>query len=151
MPFDRLIEAVDRWAMERSRTDVFAQIGQSNLRPRALQAVASLTPAEFRDRVRQADLLVSHAGMGTILTALQYSKPIVILPRRGSLQETRNDHQVATAEKFRTLDWLEVALDESELLQCLDRLDGAASKKTLAPIASPSLLEGLRSFLAEHV
>src|ERR671918_56534 len=75
-PFDRLIQAVDNWAGQVGRQDVFAQIGRSRVRPRYIESTAFLDPPTFGVRLRSADVVVSHAGMGTILTALSYTKPL---------------------------------------------------------------------------
>ena len=39
--------------------------------------------------------------MGSIITAIDNNKPIVIMPRLHKYGEHRNDHQLATAHKFR--------------------------------------------------
>ena len=95
MAFDRLVRTVDEWAATRGRKDVFAQIGPTEWRPRHIEWVAFLPPEDFRKRVADATMVVAHAGMGSIITALELGKPILVMPRRGHLQETRNDHQVA--------------------------------------------------------
>ena len=100
IPFDRIIHAVDRWACARDRQDVFAQIGRGGWQPQFISFAEMLEPAEFRERLTASRIIVGHAGMGTILSALQYSKPILVMPRRGSLGETRNDHQMATARQL---------------------------------------------------
>ena len=113
MPFDRLVRAVDDWA-GRVPAEIFAQIGPSSLRPRHMAWTRFLAPADFLAQVGAADLLVAHAGMGSIITALEYGKPILVMPRRGELGETRNNHQVATTKRFRGFGRVEVALDERD-------------------------------------
>lgn len=147
MPFDRLVGAVADWAARRKRTDVLAQIGPSEAPPRNIRWVRFIDPGAFRRHVAEADVIVSHAGMGTILTALEWGKPIVVMPRRGDLRETRNDHQRATAERFKSLGRVHVAQDAGELSQWLDRLDGLAAGSTISKHASPQLLAALRAFV----
>lgn len=147
MPFDRLVRAVDEWAAARGRTDVFAQIGSTPWRPRHVSWTEFLQPDEFRSKVRSASVLVAHAGMGSILTALEVGKPILVMPRRGELKETRNDHQVATAKQFRALGRVAVAMDESELPNRLDALSQIASTEPISPFASSRLLEAVREFI----
>ena len=91
--------------------------------------------------------IVAHAGMGSILTALEYGKPILVMPRRGDLRETRNDHQVATAQRFRGLPHVAVAFDEQELVEKLDGLDRMMCGARIGPHASPELLAALREFV----
>jgi UDP-N-acetylglucosamine transferase subunit ALG13 len=97
LPFDRLVRAVDAWAGERMRSDVFAQIGPSQYRPQHIEFRAFVEPPEFRRLVECADAVVAHAGMGSIITALELAKPLIVMPRRAELGEHRNDHQLSTA------------------------------------------------------
>jgi UDP-N-acetylglucosamine transferase subunit ALG13 len=151
MPFDRLVGAVDEWAARCGRADVFAQIGNTLRRPRHIQWSPFLAPGAFRAHVQQSSLVIAHAGMGSILTALELGKPILVMPRRGALLETRNDHQVATAHHFVTEGRIHVAFDEAELQQKLDRLEQLQAGARIAPRASATLLQALREFVdAEH-
>lgn len=147
MPFDRMVRAVDEWAAARGRTDVFAQISETDYRPRHIQWTAFLEPAEFRDRVSAANVLVAHAGMGSILTALEAGKPILVMPRRGDLRETRNDHQVATAQRFLSLGKVAVAMDEHELPPKLDSLDQLSAVGRISPWASDRLIQAVAGFI----
>ena len=102
-PFDRLVRAVDAWCGKRDYREIFAQInnpGRNGYRPRNMEWTPTLSPAAYDDRMATADLIVAHAGMGSIITALSLAKPILILPRRADAKEQRNDHQIATAQRF---------------------------------------------------
>lgn len=147
-PFDRMVRAVDEWAASRGRTDVFAQIGKAQYEPRHIAAVPFLSPVEFRERVRAARLLVAHAGMGSIITALEAGRPIIIMPKRAQLGEHRSDHQVATAKRLGQRQGITVAWDEKDLLTKLDREGGLITPMTIAPEASPELIATLRAFIA---
>ena len=146
MAFDRMVRTVDEWAIMRRRDDVFAQIGPTSWRPKRIQWTAFLEPPEFRRRVESADAIVAHAGMGSILTALELGKPILVMPRRGDLGETRNDHQVSTARRFLAQGRISVAFDPGELFERLDAIDQQTSTDRIAPIASTELLSALRTF-----
>lgn len=146
-PFDRLVAAVDRWAAKNARTDVFAQIGHTEMRPQHIASTPFLEPADFHRKFTEASVIVAHAGMGTILSALRYGKPIVVLPRRASLGEQRNEHQLATAKHLQALGKIHVALDENELLACLDSLAQLKPLASVGPFAAPSLIDALRNFI----
>jgi UDP-N-acetylglucosamine transferase subunit ALG13 len=148
MPFDRLIREVDQWARENNRTDVFAQIGPTDYQPSFVKWVKFLDSAAFAQHLDSADVIISHAGMGTILSALYRAKPIVVLPRRGDRLETRNDHQVDTAERFAQLGMVHAAFDEAELRTELARIDQLKQGRRIGPHASPELIEALRDFIS---
>jgi UDP-N-acetylglucosamine transferase subunit ALG13 len=115
-PFDRLIAAVDGWCGRTPGAQVFAQITErAAYQPKHLQWVAQLDQAAYRRKCLEASCLISHAGMGSIITALELGKPIVVMPRRGHLHETRNDHQWSTVREFRGKPGIFVADDETVL------------------------------------
>jgi UDP-N-acetylglucosamine transferase subunit ALG13 len=115
-PFDRLIVAIDRWLAQQSVSeDVLAQIGEGTYQPRHCRHVPFLTPKEYRTTFEQARFVVSHAGMGSIITALELQKPIIVMPKRASLNEQRNEHQLATVRHFRKSPLIKVAETEHDL------------------------------------
>lgn len=149
LPFDRLIMAMDRWSAQTGHK-VFAQVGRSDCRPDHIEYKDFLDQTEFRARMEEARLIVAHAGMGTIITSLELGKPIVVMPRKAQLGEHRNDHQVATANRFSALCYVEVAHDEHELWTKLDEIllrieQGPGERKIIEP--SPDLIRTIRDFI----
>lgn len=147
MGFDRLVSAVDTWAGEHPKQEVFAQIGPDGLPPKHMNWVRFLEPSEFNSHVTDCDAIVAHAGMGSILLSLQYEKPILVMPRKGSLMETRNDHQLATAREFASNGKVLVAMDESEISEKLDALLNARPAERISSVASEELLATIREFI----
>lgn len=151
MPFDRLILALDEWAARQpDKPDVLAQIGESQFRPQHLRSIVTLTPVEFRQAVSRACFVVSHAGMGSVITALEFAKPLVIMPRLGRLRETRNDHQVATARWLATRPGIFVAMSEAELAEAISAAMAYAERpSTLPQTASDELIRALVEFIGK--
>lgn len=151
LPFDRLVATVDRWAGEHPGCHVFAQIGPTNLRPRHIEWRDFISPAECQQRIRDASVVVGHAGMGTILSALELGTPVLVMPRRATLAEHRNDHQLATARWLAPIGDVSVAVDEAELmlrlgeLGALQRAGGA--RRTISQYASDGFIGALRTFI----
>jgi UDP-N-acetylglucosamine transferase subunit ALG13 len=148
LPFDRLIRAVDVWAGHRQRRDVVAQVGPTAYRAANIETHPFLDPTDFRRCVKQAELTVSHAGMGTIITALELGKNVVVMPRRAELLEHRNDHQLATARHFLVQGRIKVAFNEGELVSELDKIRDDAAPERISEYASRPLLDALTAFLA---
>lgn len=152
-PFDRLVETVDRWAATSGTSDVVAQIGPSSYVPSAIQAHAFLPPKAFQALLEQADLVIAHCGMGSILSALSHGKPIVVMPRSAAKGEHRNDHQYATAQRFSDQPGVTVVWDETDLRNCLERIGNhGPDDPDFSPIPSKAprqLSDRLRAFLCE--
>ena len=149
LPFDRLVGAVDRWAGAAEGRSVFAQVGPTRQEPQHLEYRAHLSPNECRQRLATARVVVAHAGMGTVLSALELGKPVLVMPRRASLGEHRNDHQLATARRLQESGRVTVAHDEVELVARLDELDRLSSGECISRFASPDLIRALRAFIAQ--
>lgn len=148
LPFNRLVRVVDEWAGANGRTDVFAQIGETDWQPAHIGWSKFIQPPEFTRRFAEADVVVAHAGMGTILSALQFEKPILVMPRRARLGEQRNEHQLATARRLSELGKVNVAMDEAELRAMLDGLGNLRPREKIGAYASPELVSALREFIA---
>ena len=145
MPFDRLIRAVDAWAHRSNRIDLLAQISHDGWQPQHMRWCAQLGAVEFEQAAAEASLIIGHAGMGTILTAMRHHVPLVVMPRRGHLLETRNDHQVATARRFAARTPLAVAWDETELASVMDRAELIPPMPRIGSFAGEPLLQAVRS------
>ncbi len=145
--FDRLIRTVDQWAGAHGRTDVFAQTGPSSYQSRYIRAERFIDATEFRNRVEAASLVISHAGMGSIITALELGKRIIVMPRRASLGEHRNDHQLATAQRFAEQGSIIVAFTEQELIDRLDQAQDTHEAERRDTCASPQLISTIRTFI----
>jgi UDP-N-acetylglucosamine transferase subunit ALG13 len=78
---------------------------------------------------------------------MQVRKPLLVMPRRADLGEHRNDHQFATARRFRELNQIMVAMDEGELLAQLGQLSSVRPASGAERYASAQLLEAIGGFL----
>lgn len=135
MPFDRLTAAVAAWARSAPEHHVVAQVGRTELSTGQLEGLhwrELMSPSDYARQCAAADLIVAHAGMGSVLTAMETGRHLLMMPRRGALRETRNDHQVATALRLRGQPGLHVAMEPDELAPALNRLC-AQAVGTLTP------------------
>ncbi len=153
-PFDRLVRAVDEWAGAHD-VPVFGQLGRleaDSYLPRHFPFESFISADEFQERLEDSRLMVGHAGMGSIISALTYGKPLLMMARRASLGEHRNEHQLATAARFAGRPGLHVADEAAQVGALIDRLlaqgAGTAGGTQLSPHASPELIGAVRDFIA---
>ena len=148
-PFDRLIEAMDRWASVHADQRVLAQVGNSRAATRAIDARRWMDAREFEDSIRNAELVITHAGMGTILNALRLEVPVLIMPRQARLGEHRDDHQQSTARRLEELGVVPVAWSEFELDRQIELLlQGAFPRKNRVSTRDALVAAIRRSLLA---
>jgi len=114
LPFDRLIKWIDSIAKDLPKP-VLAQIGKGKYVPENMKWIKDIAPADFDRLFMDASVIVSHAGIGTVLTAKRFGKPIVLVPRQAALGEHRNDHQLATVSQLSGRHGIYIAHTEHEL------------------------------------
>jgi UDP-N-acetylglucosamine--N-acetylmuramyl-(pentapeptide) pyrophosphoryl-undecaprenol N-acetylglucosamine transferase len=100
--FRRAVEALLRVLPEvvSSSPTVLWQTGATDTDGLGIDAVESVPPAELQGAVDEADLVISHSGVGTALTAVERGKCPVLLPRRRAYAELTDDHQRLIAEEL---------------------------------------------------
>ncbi|MBE9640454.1 glycosyltransferase [Salipiger mangrovisoli] len=149
LPFPRLIDALEALAPELGEA-VIAQTGLAAGSWPHLDVRPRLAPKDFAAIFEAARVVVSHAGVGSILSARRYRKPLIVMPRRLALGEHRNDHQMATARHVEGLHGVHVAWEAEELRELLRRpgLEAAAEKTDLSPSHS-ALIQRVQAFIRE--
>lgn len=144
--FPRLVESL-RYLVEEYENDVFAQTIDQEYEYQAkgrLICVKQLAPQAFDDRFSASRLVISHAGIGSIISASRFQKPIILVPRQAELKEHRNNHQADTANRFTGSTGIYVANDARQIAAlCQSPLD---ARPALDP-ASSSLIGGIRDFI----
>jgi UDP-N-acetylglucosamine transferase subunit ALG13 len=143
-PFDRLLAEVDAWAAM-SGERVVAQVGGSNTEYENLETVGFIPTAEFESLLDEADLVVSHAGMGTIIACALRGKPLIVLPRRHALGEHTDDHQVESAARMERFGLAKVVQESNEIIPYLTDWSALASEG-IGEEPTGEILESLREF-----
>lgn len=144
-PFDRFIRIIDEIAPS-LKEPIIATTYKGEYKPQNIKTVDFLPPDEFNKLFNEARLIISHAGMGTIISAMNKQKPIIIFPRKASLGEHRNEHQMATAKKMEQLNYVYVAYNE-EQLQTLIMTPDLKPLHQLGDFASQQLIKSISEFI----
>lgn len=149
MPFERLVIAMDAFAASNPDLDVLIQIGRGRTEPGRARWCRLMPPGEYKTMVAGCRLFVAHAGMGSIITAIEAGKPLLMLPRRQALSEHNTEHQLATATHIGSRPGLHVATDEADLARRAKALlaNTSAPPAPIAPHASPELIANIKAFI----
>ena len=142
-PFPRLVDALADWARRHPGSSVWVQHGEGGL-PAPLEGVALVARADLLARVDAADVVVCHAGSGTVRDALTRGHVPVVVPRRAHHGEHVNDHQVELVE---ALGDRIVRLDDVAALDAALIRAAARRGEPDAAAGAGALLEALRSDL----
>jgi len=127
-PFDRLIRHMDDWLKEQTIIEpCFAQIGTGEYEPNLMEWERFIDADAYADKIQQAGLIVSHAGMGSIITAIESQTPIIVINRQHQLGEHRNDHQADGLEWMGKLSGVYTASTQEDLYNLLDQRETLVS------------------------
>lgn len=143
LDFRRLINALDALAQKTGRRIVI-QTGMSTTVPLYCEYFDFRPREEVAALQRQAEVIVTHAGIGCVSEALEAGKPLVVCPRLKKYNEHLNDHQLELAEAVHRRGWGRMVLDINELEDaCLRPLPPPASYTP----AKPRLVAALRELV----
>ena len=141
--FNRLLEEVDRLIdAEQISFNVIAQIGNSTYRPRNYRSFKFLDDLGRLRLLKQADIVITHAGAGNIIDSLSNNKKTIVVPRLTEFGEHTNDHQLELARALERDGRVIAVYDISELKR---KIMTAKSMKTVK--ARNSLAPRLKSYL----
>jgi UDP-N-acetylglucosamine transferase subunit ALG13 len=146
-PFDRLVRAMDAWAAAHPAETVLAQIGTGTFEPAHMTWHRRMGRSAYAEAVTAAELVVAHAGIGSVVTAGEHGKPVVLLPRLARFGEQRNDHQLDTAAKLGGRPGICIAADEGELAACIAAAKADGRLQAMGKVAPDAFLARLRDFI----
>ena len=153
LPFDRLTTAVDEWAAEHPHIPVLIQIGEGAYQPRHAEWVRLMPHDLYLRRLAECTLFVAHAGIGSIVQALEARKQLLMLPRLADWGEHTTNHQLHTVARFRGTPGLEIVDDAPALKAAMTRLIDAplTGHEAIAPYAPAAMTDRLRDYLSIRV
>ena len=117
-PFTRLLNAVAD-IISTLPQPVYIQHGHTPVNNCAAEQVSFLRMEEFTSKIKQAELVILHAGAGSVINAIQMNKVPVIMPRRMEYGEHVNDHQVELALTLAKTKKVVIAENSEELKQAV--------------------------------
>ena len=99
--FERLLKQVDEEIKKGNiREKVVVQAGYTKYESPNME-IFDLIPADkFDDLVSKARLIITHAGAGSILSAVKKGKVVIAAPRLKKYGEHTNDHQLQIIKNF---------------------------------------------------
>jgi UDP-N-acetylglucosamine transferase subunit ALG13 len=143
--FDRLLLAV---ASLSGPEAIFVQHGPSEVRPDGAECVAYLPFDALVEKVEQARVFITHAGVGSIMTAIAAGRHPIVVPRLRRYGEAVDDHQVPLARRMEQAGLVTVVDDPGRSLKAAVSASGGAS----AIAGVPTALEAeLRSYLMARI
>ena len=128
--FTRLLDAIQKQIDNGNICEeVVVQAGATKYDSKDMKIFDLIDRDEFAELIKKCDLLITHGGVGSIITGLKNDKKVIAAARLQRYGEHTNDHQIQIIEKF-TDTGLILSLDNfDELDKVLEKVKKFKPKK----------------------
>jgi UDP-N-acetylglucosamine--N-acetylmuramyl-(pentapeptide) pyrophosphoryl-undecaprenol N-acetylglucosamine transferase len=113
------------------------QTGDTDVSSFGIKGHDTIPERELTDAMREADVVIAHAGIGTALAAFEVGKSPLLVPRRASWNEHVDDHQIQIANELSSRG-LAVTVEADDLTY--DDLLAAVGRRVTTPAQVPAFV-----------
>lgn len=151
--FHRLLEEIERLIRNKTISEeVIVQAGYTKYESENMKMLDFISNEELEELQKNANIIITHGGVGSIITSLKMEKKVIAVPRLHEYGEHVNNHQKEIVEKFHkngniigieTVEELEEAIkkvkefkpmhytkDNSNMLEIIEKFVDDISSKT---------------------
>lgn len=128
--FKRLLEAIQKQIDKGIIKDkVVVQAGYTSFESKDMEIFDYIVKDDFEKFMGTCDILITHGGVGSIMTGLNAGKKIIAAARLKEFGEHTNDHQVQIIEKFDQEGYVVALNDFDKLDEALKKVEAMKVKK----------------------
>lgn len=128
--FSRLLDAIEKQIKNGNiKEKVIVQAGHTDYVSDNMEILKLIPMEEFDRYIKECDLLITHAGVGSIMTGLNNNKKVIAAARLEKYNEHTNDHQVQIATEFSNMGHILFLDNFDELDKVLEKVKKFKPKK----------------------
>ena len=128
--FPRLLDAIQKQIDKGNiKDEVVVQAGNTPYKSNNMKIFDLIDRDEFAELIKKCDLLITHGGVGSIITGLKNNKRIIAAPRLEKYGEHTNDHQLQIIEKFSDSGFILPLYDFDKLDEVIEQANKFKPKK----------------------
>lgn len=128
--FHRLLEEIDKLIdIGKIQEEVIVQAGYTKYESKNMKIIDFLPSEELEKLEQQANCIITHGGVGSIIGSIEKGKKVIAVPRLKQYGEHVNDHQLDIVESFDKLGYIIGTADVSQLGEALQRIKEFEPKK----------------------
>ena len=99
--FHRLLEKIQEMIDKKVINEkVIVQAGRTKFESKDMEILGIVPEEKLKKLMEKADLIITHGGVGSIVTALKMHKKVIAVPRLSGFNEHVNDHQIQIVDTF---------------------------------------------------
>ncbi len=129
---NRLVEAADKLAGQ-TKEDIYIQTGNSTYEPKHCRYSAFIDAVTYKDMICNCDVLITHSGVGSVMTGINAGKPVIVVPRLKAFHEHVDDHQLEIAKAFEKKGCVLCCEEVERLAEYVERARKYAFQPYVAP------------------
>ena len=120
--FERLLKAIDKEIEKGTIKDkVIVQAGCTKYESKNMEILDLIPREEFDRLISECDLLITHGGVGSILTGVNNGKKVIAVPRLAKYKEHGNDHQLQIVDNFSERKYILAVKDLNKLGKTIEK------------------------------
>lgn len=144
--FERLLKAIDKEIEKGTIKDkVVVQAGCTKYESKNMKILDLVPRDEFDKLIGECDLLITHGGVGSILTGINNGKKVIAVPRLAKYKEHGNDHQLQIVENFSKRKYILAVKDLNKLGKTIEKA------KTFKPQKFVSNTHNIINMIEEYI
>lgn len=114
--FERLLKAIDDKINEGKIKDrIVVQAGMTRYQSKNMEIYDFVAYDKFDELIDSCDILITHGGVGSIITGLKHNKKVIAAARLKEYKEHTNNHQLQIIENFSASGYI-IKLDDFNLI-----------------------------------
>ena len=122
--FTRLLKEIDRLIDKKVITDkVIVQAGYTKYNSKNMLVFDYLPKKELEEYMKEANFIITHAGVGSVFDALKKDKKVIAVARLSKYKEHNNDHQLELLEEFSKENLVIPVIEMSELEHAIKEIN----------------------------
>ena len=128
--FSRLLKAIDREIEKGTiKEKVIVQAGHTKYESKNMEIFDLIPTDEFNEIIDKCSLLITHGGVGNILSAIKRGKPVIAAARLKKFKEHTNDHQKQIIGEFSKQGYILELKDFGKLGKMIEKAKSFKAKK----------------------
>lgn len=128
--FSRLLKAIDREIEKGTiKEKVIVQAGHTKYESKNMEIFDLIPTDEFNDLIEKSTLVITHGGVGNILSAIKKNKPVIAAARLKKFKEHTNDHQKQIIGEFSKQGYILELKDFGKLAKMIEKAKTFKAKK----------------------
>lgn len=128
--FHRLLEEIQKNIEKGNiKEKVVVQKGYTKFESPNMTTYTQVPEKQLEELIEQADLVITHGGVGSIITAIEKNKKVISVPRLKKFKEHVNDHQMDIIKSFDDAGYIIGIEGVEKLEEALEKVQNFEPKK----------------------